>query len=417
MILLLIKERNNALKKIKKLGYKSFHTPSSEEALTLLKNNPTIDLFIIDIDSFDNTPTFVKDILAIRDLPIIYLTSKTNKDPIENTDLPCYGYLHNNSNDFIFDSTIKMAYVFFKKHIKLKKTKEELKNKQMEYRGIFENHHAIMLIINPETGNIIRANLAASEFYGWSQKEMINMKVSDINILSKEQIKAEMQLAKSNNKVHFLFKHKLSDGTIKDVEVRSGSIIIGSNKMLFSIINDVTKRIVAEEKIKYFAYFDSLTALPNRKMFSDKLNQAILNTKENGLKFALFFIDLDSFKNVNDTFGHLIGDQLLIKVADRFKKNLCKDSMLFRLSGDEFALIIENLNTSQEAAKTSCNLLRKLENSFILNDNEIFCSASIGISIYPDDGLDADTLLRKSDKAMYRVKKSGKKSYIFYSQK
>lgn len=419
MILLAIKENYIAIKnikKFKKIGYESLHATFPEKAIVLFKNNPTINLLIVDTDSFDDIITFIKDILAIRNIPIMYLTSKNERALAEKfNNTACYGYLHNDSNDFIFDSTIKMAFSFFKKNEQLKRSEKQLKTKKMEYRSIFENHHAIMLIINPDTGDIIRANLAASNFYGWSQKELLNMRITDLNILNKEEVKNIMQLAKLNSKTAFLFEHRLSDGIIKDVEVHSGLIMIEGKGMLFSIIHDVTERKDAEKKIRHLAYFDSLTTLPNRKMFSDKLNQAIFKTGQNNLKFALFYIDLDSFKDVNDSFGHFIGDQLLVKFAERLKKILRKNSQIFRLAGDEFAIILENISTHQEASIISNRILKQLEKPFILNNNEIFSSASIGISIYPDDGLNADTLLKNSDTAMYRVKKSGKKAYRFYS--
>lgn len=416
MILLGTKENCVVTKRFKNLGYDTLHVTSSKKAIGLLRNNPTINLLIVDVDSFDNVITFIEEILAIKNIPIIYLTSKNESVLCEKySNIACYGYLHSNSNNFVFDSTIKMAFSFFEKNEQLKRLEEQLKKGKTEYQNIFENHHAIMLIINPETGDIIRANLAASNFYGWSQKELRNMRVTDINILSKEEVKAEMQLAKSENKIYFSFKHQLSDGTIKDVEVYSGSIMIEGKKMLFSIVHDIPERKQAEKKIKYFAYFDSLTTLPNRKMFSEKLNQAISKAKKHNLKFALFYIDLDSFKDVNDSFGHLIGDQLLIKVAERLKKNLCEDSKIFRLGGDEFAIIVEDTSTSQEISIICNRILKQLEKPFFLNNNGVFSSASIGISIYPDNELDAETLLKKSDIAMYQVKKSGKRAYKFYS--
>ncbi|WP_028857121.1 diguanylate cyclase domain-containing protein [Psychrilyobacter atlanticus] len=416
MILLWTKENCIAKIKIKNLGYDTLHVTSFEKMIELLRNNPTINLLIIDVDSFDNVIIFLEEILAIKNIPIIYLTSKHERSLDEKyNNTACYGYLYSNSNNFVFDSTIKMAFSFFEKNKKLKKLEGQLKKGEIEYQNIFKNHHAIMLIINPKTGDIIRANLAASNFYGWSQKELRNMNIRDINTLTKEQVKAKMQLANSKNKAQFFFKHKLSDGTIKDVEVHSGSMMIEGNKMLFSIIYDITERKQAEKKIKYFAYFDSLTSLPNRKMFSEKLNQAILNSEKNNLKFALFFMDLDSFKNVNDSFGHLIGDQLLINVAKRLKKSLRKDSKIFRLGGDEFAIIVEDITTYQKISIICNRILKELEKPFILNNNEVSSSVSIGISIYPDNGLDAKTILKNSDKAMYNVKKSGKRGYKFYS--
>lgn len=416
MILLRTKENCIVKKKLKNLGYDTLHAASFKKAIELLKNNPAINLLIIDVDSFDNVIIFLEEILAIKNIPIIYLMSKHERslnEKYNNTN--CYGYIHSDSNNFIFDSTIKMAFNFFEKNKKLKKLEKQLKKDEIGYQNIFKNHHSVMLIINPETGDIVRANLAASKFYGWSQKELRNMNITDINTLTKEKVKTKMQLANSKNKAEFFFTHQLSDGTIKNVEVHSGSIMMEGKKMLFSIIYDITERKQAEKKIKYFAYFDSLTSLPNRKMFSEKLDQAILQSKKNNLKFALFFMDLDSFKNVNDSFGHLIGDQLLINVAERLKKNLRKDSKIFRLGGDEFAIIVEDVTTYQKVSIICNRILKQLEKPFVFNNNEIFSSISIGISIYPDNGLDAETILKNSDKAMYCVKKSGKRGYKFYS--
>jgi diguanylate cyclase (GGDEF)-like protein/PAS domain S-box-containing protein len=293
-----------------------------------------------------------------------------------------------------------MAFSFFEKNEKLKRSEEQLKKIKMEYQGIFENHHAIMLIINPETGDIIQANLAAINFYGWSQKELMNMRITDINILSKEEVKARMQLARSKNKTHFLFKHQLSDGTIKDVEVHSGSIMREGKKMLFSIINDITERSQAEKTIKHLAYFDSLTALPNRKMFSDKLNHAIFKAKENNLKFALLYIDLDYFKDVNDSFGHLIGDQLLIKVAERLKKNLRKDSKIFRLGGDEFAIIMPNTN-HKEVENRVKDMIESCKN---YNVKAVKLSVSFGFKTKVDSSVAFDEVYKSAEDSMYRMK-------------
>jgi len=416
MILLGTRENCNIIKKIKNLGYEVLHASSSDKAIGLFKNNPTINLLIVDVDTFDNFIIFIEEILAIKNIPIIYLSSK-NEDSLSEkyNDSACYGYIHSNSNNFILDSTIKMAFSFFEKNEKLKGMEERFVKCKRESQNMFENHHAIMLIINSETGKIIRVNHAASNFYGWSQKELITMNITDINMLTIEEVRSKMQLVNSKSKAQFFFEHRLSDGTVKDVEVHSGTIMIEGKKMLLSIINDITKRKQAEKKIKYFAYFDSLTALPNRKMFSEKLNEVILKSKENNSKFALFFMDLDSFKNVNDSFGHFVGDQLLIKVSERLKRDMREGSTVFRLGGDEFAIIVENILSYEEVSITCNRVLKQLEKPFTINENEVFSSASMGISIYPDNGLNAEALLTNSDKAMYRVKKSGKNAYEFYS--
>jgi len=416
MILLGTRESYDVIKKIKNLGYETLHTTSSSKAIELFRNNPTIKLLIVDVDTFDNVIIFIEKILAIKNIPIIYLSSKNERNSNEQYNISaCYGYIHSNSNNFIFDSTIKMAFSFFEKNKKLKDVEEGYEKCKIESQYMFENHHAIMLIINPETGKIIRVNNAAINFYGWSQKELMNMNITDINMLTIEEVKSRMQLIKSKSKAQFFFEHQLCDGTVKDVEVHSGSIMIEGKKMLLSIIHDITKRKQAEKKIEHFAYFDSLTNLPNRKMFSEKLNEVILRSKENNSKFALFFMDLDSFKNINDSFGHFVGDQLLIKISERLKRDMREGSKVFRIGGDEFAIIVENILSYEEVSIICNRILKQLEKPFIINKNEFFSSASIGISIYPENGLNAEALLTNSDKAMYRVKKSGKNAYEFYS--
>ncbi|MCS5421758.1 MULTISPECIES: EAL domain-containing protein [Psychrilyobacter] len=409
MILLITKEKDASLKKMKtleNLGYEALHTSSPEKALDLIINNKKINLVVIDINSIHNYIIFIENILAIRDIPIIYITSTTEKSPIEKINSACYGYLHDDSNDFIFDSTIKMAFNLFEKN--------ERKN---IYKSIFENHHAAMLVIDPKNDDIIQANPAAINFYGWNQKELTGMKITDLNILSKDKVHTEMQLAKSKKKNHFSFRHKLSNGAIKDVEVHAGSIVVGGKTRLLSIVNDVTKRKQAEKTIERLAYFDSLTSLPNRKMFFDNFPKAIIRAEQNNLKVALLYIDLDSFKDINDSFGHPTGDQLLVEVAKLFKKNLHKNNTVFRLGGDEFAITVENISNSQEGSKVADKLLSLLKNPFTLENNKLFSFASIGISIYPDDGLNVDTLLKNSDIAMYQAKNNGKNNYLFYTSK
>ncbi len=536
MILLVTKEKDSTLKKIKileNLGYETLYTTSSEKGIELTINNNKINLVIIDINSIHNHRIFTEEILAIRAIPIIYLVSTTEKSSAEKIEPACYGYLYDDSNDFIFDSTIKMAFNLFEKNEKLKIEKKYLeqaeiaagfgywsfdltkktgcasegvkniyglKNKHFSisevqnihlskyrkmldralnnlieknipynvkfkikhpvngkivsihsiaeydssknvvsgtiydiskqkkaenrlnerkkiYKSIFENHHAAMMVIDPENADIIQVNPAASNFYGWNRKELTSMKITDLNILSKDRVHTEMQLAKAKKKNHFSFKHKLSNGVLKDVEVHAGSIVVEGKTRLLSIINDVTKRKQAEKTIKRLAYFDSLTALPNRKMFFDNFRKAIIQAEQSNLKVALLYIDLDSFKDINDSFGHPVGDQLLVQVAKRLKKSLRKNNTVFRLGGDEFAIIVENISNSQEASKIADRLLCLLKNPFTLENNKLFSFASIGISVYPDDGLNVDTLLKNSDIAMYQAKKNGKNNYLFYTSK
>ena len=299
---------------------------------------------------------------------------------------------------------------------KQKSAEEAALEKEEEYRKIFHDHKAVMLMIDLETGEIVDANNSAAEFYGWTREEFIKMKITDINTLSKTEVYNEMERARINNKNYFNFKHRLADGSIRDVEVYSGEIISGRRPRLFSIIHDITKRKEAEEKIKNLAFYDSLTTLPNRRMFSEFLGKAIIQGEKEKFKVALLNIDLDHFKNVNDSFGHHIGDVLLTRVAERLRKNLRKNNIICRLGGDEFAVILEGFSDRKEINYVSNRILKVLKLPFIIDGREIFISASIGVAVYPEDGFDVNTLLKNSDLAMYGAKNRGKNGHYFFSE-
>jgi diguanylate cyclase (GGDEF)-like protein len=169
------------------------------------------------------------------------------------------------------------------------------------------------------------------------------------------------------------------------------------------------------DRLQKMAYFDALTQLPNRQMIKDELTTSLRQASRNGSRLGILFLDLDQFKYVNDTMGHAAGDVLLQTVANRIKKILPKHGILARMGGDEFTLLIPRMDTSDLAARTSEAIIEVLKSSFPLNHNEVYITASIGISVYPEDGRDADTLMKNADAAMYRAKDEGRNNYQFYT--
>ena len=297
-----------------------------------------------------------------------------------------------------------------------KMAEELIKKSEEDYRNLFESHHAIMLIIDPDTQNIMHANLAASNFYGWTQSELTSMKITTINTLSKKEVYHAMQMAKNKKEEHFLFKHRLSNGELRDVEVHSGPIMFKGKKLNFSIIHDITKRKKAQETIEHLAHHDPLTNLPNRKMFIKNLVKSISKASENNSKFSLLYIDLDHFKNINDNYGHYTGDLFLKRVVRRLIKSIGEKSNISRLGGDEFTVILEGISDVKELSIISDKILSALKQPFKINDKDNFISASIGISVFPDDGFSVEKLLNNSDAAMYQAKNTGKDGYCFFSE-
>ncbi len=179
---------------------------------------------------------------------------------------------------------------------------------------------------------------------------------------------------------------------------------------------DMTDQIKLEEKILWQANFDPLTNLPNRTLFLDRLSQTLQHSKRKSSLCALLFVDLDRFKHVNDTLGHDTGDKLLISVAECLISSVRKIDTVSRLGGDEFTVILQDITSAHDAANIATHIIEKLEEVFIIDDNEIYIGASIGITLYPNDADTPTQMLSNADMSMYRAKEAGRNTYRFYTE-
>lgn len=182
----------------------------------------------------------------------------------------------------------------------------------------------------------------------------------------------------------------------------------------YGVARDITERKRAEEQISYQAFHDILTDLPNRVLFRDRLNLALIQAARDKSGLAVMFMDLDRFKLVNDTWGHIKGDELLRQVTARLKDRLRRGDTLARIGGDEFTVLLPEIRERQDAGLIADKFLKCLEQPFYLDGHELHVSASIGIAMFPDDGQSIDDLIRHADIAMYQVKAIGKNGYSFY---
>ena len=182
------------------------------------------------------------------------------------------------------------------------------------------------------------------------------------------------------------------------------------------MIRDITERKRTEQQINYMATHDVLTGLPNRLMFNQLLNQAIRSAQRHKRQLAVLFIDLDRFKTINDSLGHEAGDRLLKEIGKRFKRSLRADDVIGRMGGDEFVILIEEVNELNQVALVAHKILSSTIKPMVLTGEECRITASIGISIYPKDGLDEQSLMKNADIAMYFAKEEGRNNYQFYSK-
>jgi diguanylate cyclase (GGDEF)-like protein/PAS domain S-box-containing protein len=203
------------------------------------------------------------------------------------------------------------------------------------------------------------------------------------------------------------FPAQLTSISVCDADARYLGII--------TTCEDVSERKVAEEKIRLLAYYDTLTGLPNRGMFLDRLHQTLSQAQRDRDKVNLLFLDLDNFKDVNDTLGHDVGDKLLRAVAERLTACMRESDVLARLGGDEFVVVCPSVATQESIAAVVQRIQAIFTEPFEIEGRQIYSSASIGISVYPDDSLDASSLFRCADTAMYQAKNEGRSQFRFFS--
>ncbi|RAU97342.1 diguanylate cyclase domain-containing protein [Paenibacillus sp. YN15] len=289
----------------------------------------------------------------------------------------------------------------------------KLRESEERFRAMFDKHSAVMCLVDPESLQILSVNNAALAFYGYSFKDFESMKLTALDGTTfQEGVAMARQIVQEQSAVLHM-KHKLADGDIRDVEIHSSAVPFGKRSIIYSIIHDITERKKAEDYISFLAYNDSLTGLSNRKMFYERVEKAIETAKTTGGVFAIVYIDMDDLKLINDTYGHENGDIVLRELGRRMKELTRSGLVAARLGGDEFAMLLQGIGTMQEALMAVDDISQHLRRSIQMGGREITVQSSIGISLYPSDGEDVESLLKQADFKMYAVKKERKSSKRF----
>jgi diguanylate cyclase (GGDEF)-like protein/PAS domain S-box-containing protein len=283
-----------------------------------------------------------------------------------------------------------------------------------------------VLVTTPE-GLITRANEAAVQLFGWSEPELAGRDLASL-LAPEERRNFVLQRAVRETR-EFMIRTRSGESVPVSM---SGSSIVDSRAEDASaeprpvtrfegcifVAHNITERKRAERRIRYLARYDTLTKIPNRMQFQHLLQQAIARAHRGGTGVALMYLDLDRFKDVNDTFGHSAGDRTLEILSERLTRIVPKGAVVGRLAGDEFAVFIENLDASvthrPALAAVARQLLDDVSRAFFLNDTEVYLTLSIGLALCPDDANNTIDLIRNADAAMYHSKQGGGSSYTFY---
>lgn len=337
----------------------------------------------------------------------VHCLTKTGESlPVSISCLPLTnGILREPEGFVLLGHDIRVTKQLEKQIAEHKITEEQLRQSEERFRDIFYQNTAIMYLIDYDTLEIFDANKAAREYYGYSEDEFSHKKITDINGLSEEAMRLVLKKLNEEKQNVYFFKHRSANGEWRDVEIHTTPLLMMKRKMFISIVTDITERKRAEEQISYLAYHDVLTGLANRKYFYEKLHVELERSIRKGDKTAILFLDLDGFKQVNDNYGHETGDSILQEVANRIKANIRDTDTVARMGGDEFTLLITDINNRSAAEAIAKKILDVLDKPIIIGSNSVHIQASIGISISPDDGADMNQLLNKADNEMYALKR------------
>jgi diguanylate cyclase (GGDEF)-like protein/PAS domain S-box-containing protein len=217
------------------------------------------------------------------------------------------------------------------------------------------------------------------------------------------------------------------DGQVVFVNERTDINFDFGQWRIVGTLHDITARKLSEQEITYYAYYDTLTDLPNRRLFIEQLEAMIASAKRHKNHFTLMFLDLDRFKNVNDTYGHHVGDELLCQAAGRIRECVREsdvvatvhkesDNRVARLAGDEFTVLLDDVDKVEQIAEIATRLIEVFSSPFVIGDTPLYVTISIGITVFPNDGHNVQTLLQHADVAMYHAKESGRNNYQFFSE-
>jgi diguanylate cyclase (GGDEF)-like protein/PAS domain S-box-containing protein len=282
--------------------------------------------------------------------------------------------------------------------------------------SLFEHNPNAIGIFN-EDGNFIRINQAAESMLGYAVSDLMHQPFT--GIVTEEQLHGtEIQLQQSRQGMPYTFETSVHHqrGYRVDLHVTAVPVELQRHtKGNILICQDITERKRGDEQVRYMAYYDDMTGLPNRRLFKEHLNERLRLFKTEGHKVAVFYLDIDRFKLVNDSFGHDYGNMLLLQLAERFTRCVTADDFLARTEGDEFAFFFSNVADVNDVMAVIAEINRILEKPFLLDQYELHITASIGVAISSEDTEEADMLMKYADIALARAKDKGRNDFQIFN--
>jgi diguanylate cyclase (GGDEF)-like protein/PAS domain S-box-containing protein len=290
-------------------------------------------------------------------------------------------------------------------------------------RAVFEQWPTTALMLDPETLRIVAANPAALRNTGYSFEDVRTIPFTELfSADGADESLLLTRLQEATTRAPMELRQRCKDGSIRDVEASAHRIMLDGRPVFAVAVHDVTTRRVVEsqmlqrhQQLDHLAHHDQLTGLPNRLYLAAHLPDAIAEAKASGAVLAVLFLDLDRFKHVNDSRGHETGDKLLKTVAQRIRSTMRAQDVVVRMGGDEFVIVMKDIKNTEKVNEAAERINQALSAPMVVDGRTLVTTVSIGVALYPRDGLDMGELLRHSDTAMYQAKDRGRNNFQLFS--
>ena len=414
-------------------GYRLTAVRSGKSALRSLQRSNDFAVIVIDtampdLDGYDAV-RLIRQNELLQNIPVIFLT--TPGDKTQGVPSACgsglVDFLYCPVDPVMLRAKVAVFVDLFHKNREMERWGRKLDEwineraalidaAQVNYRLIAENVGDLIAMLD-RNGKRLYASPSFLRYFGADNVAPGSNSFAIVHPDDRERI-AELfrYTVATGNGRRAEYRLVTATGEVRHFESEGSPVLDRSGYVTHVVVvsRDITERHRAEEKMRHLAHHDILTGLPNRGLFCDRLNHALATARRHHNRAAVMFLDLDNFKAINDSLGHDVGDCVLKTAAERIRGCLREEDMVARLGGDEFSVLISKASDDESIALVAEKIVQAVLEPMIVAGQSLQVSASIGVSIYPEDALDAKTLLERADSAMYRVKKSGRNRYQFY---
>ncbi len=399
---------------------------NGQTALNIAQRQPQPDLILLDVmmpemDGFEVCRR-LKSNPVTKNIPVIFVTAKDNEiDETEGFDIGAIDYI---SKPFSIAVTKMRIKQHLQREVQAKKLAQEIQEHKLAQEhlvvaGLVYNSTSEGIMLVDDKNYIVAVNPAFTKLTGYSYEEV---KGNSPNLLKSglqdNEFYKQMwkSLEKTGNWIGEVWnRHKNGDIYAESLTINTIYDKQGNVYQRVALFSDITQKKKIDELIWKQANYDALTNLPNRRLFEDRLEHAIKKAKRDNSVVSLFFIDLDYFKEINDTKGHDVGDLLLKETAQRLLLCVRETDTISRLGGDEFTIIFEEFLDKQCVERMAKSICNSLKEPFLIKNELLHISASIGIAFFPDNATDISNLLKKADQAMYLSKEKGRNCYSYFT--